>query len=159
MKDDQLTFAQQNLNWNADPNVPNPIAHVEGADVLLKFFLNSSIYDAFSEGDAGVLRFRDVERYRLGGTNDEGWYLGQCRFSAVAPAWGEFYKITGNDALLQQPTDWKRISQYQQHAQHFLFYFRDETFECRCRDWIFEQIEANALMRLPKSQRESNGGQ
>jgi hypothetical protein len=44
--------------------------------------------------------------YRLGGTNDEGWYVGQCRFSKVAPAWGEFYEVDGDLKLESSSDDW-----------------------------------------------------
>jgi hypothetical protein len=40
----------------------------------------------------------------LGRTNDEGWYLGQCRFSKVAPTWGEFYHVQAISNWSPRPT-------------------------------------------------------
>jgi hypothetical protein len=49
-------------------------------------------------------------RYRLGNTNDEGWYRGQCRFSKLAPAWGEFYEVEGDPLMDKAPDDWVQLS-------------------------------------------------
>lgn len=96
-------FRQLNEGWNADPNVPNPIVQIEGCDVVLTFFANAFRFKAFSEGQRIRLRFTGARRYRLGPTNDEGWYLGQCRFSGEAPAWGEFYEVSGDCKLERSP--------------------------------------------------------
>jgi hypothetical protein len=141
-------FKKLNDHWNAEPNSPDPEVEKVGTDILLRFYLNAFIYEQFQEDELGVLRFVDVTRYRLGSTNDEGWHRGQCRFSQLAPEWGEFYTITGDAALLNQPTDWKQIGHQHQAPSHFLFYFRDATFECVCRRWEFAQVPANALLRL-----------
>lgn len=53
----------------------------------------------------GVIRFKNCARYRFGPENDEGWYLGQCRFSGIAPDWGEFYKVNGDLKLGECPSD------------------------------------------------------
>jgi hypothetical protein len=63
--------------------------------------------------------------------NDEGWYLGQCRFSKIAPAWGEFYEVDGDLKLESVPNDWIVVGpESRTTAKHFLFYLRDQTFEC-----------------------------
>jgi hypothetical protein len=89
-------FIKLNDDWNADPNAPVPFVVRSGDDVILEFHLNSFQFKRFQEGDRGRLVFRNCWRYRMGVTNDEGWYLGQCRFSNVAPAWGEFYEVRGD---------------------------------------------------------------
>src|SRR5262252_4184855 len=89
-------FIKLNDNWNAEPNAPTPSVSRSGNDVFLEFRLNPCPFNQFSQGDRGGLVFRNCWRYRLGKTNDEGWYLGQCRFSKVAPAWGEFYEVQGD---------------------------------------------------------------
>lgn len=76
----------------------------------------------------------------MGDTNDEGWYRGQCRYSRIAPAWGEFYEIEGPDPLRDVPSDWHMLSPIVERTRHFLFYFRDETFECLAADWRFTVI-------------------
>jgi hypothetical protein len=139
-------FAQLNLNWNADPNDPEPRVEASCQDLLLHFRLNYFRYHHFAEGDVGALRFRQCARYRRGPTNDEGWYRGQCRYTPSAPKWGEFYEIDGDDPLRDQPTDWHVLSGEVQGLRHYLFYFRDETFECLAQSWEIEPLRGNALL-------------
>jgi hypothetical protein len=143
----RLSFRKLNEGWNAEPNAPAPIATAAGPDLLLRFALNPFQFRQFAVGDEGVLRFVDCTRYRLGATNDEGWYRGQCRYSASAPAWGEFYEVSGTDdlRLLEEPTDWTTINKASRSSRHFLFYFRDETFECIAADWAYEPLPSNPL--------------
>src|SRR5690349_17786266 len=98
------TFLRLNEGWNAEPNAPLPTVQVEGASVMLRFGLNPWADEA-TLNERGMLSFRDCSEWRLGDTNDEGWYLGQCRYSDIAPAWGEFYEILGPDPLAHAPTD------------------------------------------------------
>jgi hypothetical protein len=146
------TFVQLNHGWNAEPNAPNPEARPEGDDVVLQFAMNPFQFPDFREGEKGFLRFLDCTRYRLGPTNDEGWYLGQCRFSKIAPSWGEFYAIFGGPRSVEGPDDWV-ITKGNSGAKrtHFLFYFRDETFECAAERCIIEDISNNALIRTGMS--------
>jgi len=88
----------------------------------------------------------------MGPTNDEGWYLGQCRFSGKAPEWGEFYAVLGEPHSADGPNDWVLIEGYSDTKRtHFLFYFRDETFECLAERCLLEPIQNNALIRTSKS--------
>jgi hypothetical protein len=124
-------FIKINDGWNAEPNAPSPVVTRSGDDIVLGFGLNPFRFKQFSAGDRGRLIFRRCWRYRLGGTNDEGWYLGQCRFSKIAPAWGEFYEVLGDLKLESAPHDWVVVRPEPQPAvKHFLFYLRDQTFEC-----------------------------
>jgi hypothetical protein len=105
--------------------------------VILGFYLNPFQFSEFAEEQRPQLRFPGAWRYRLGSTNDEGWYRGQCRFSAVAPAWGEFYEVTGDLRLSECPSDWKYVrNQPAGLLRHFLFYLRDETFECDAQSLV-----------------------
>lgn len=140
-------FLQLNVGWNAEPNAPEPRVAPSGHDILLTFDLNAFVYKQFSEGERGTLRFTNCSRYRLGSTNDEGWYRGQCRYSTIAPCWGEFYELVGDDPLKDQPDDW-RAAGGSGASRHFLFYFRDETFECFAEDWLIEPDDANPLRRV-----------
>jgi hypothetical protein len=96
----------------------------------------------FSPQDVGQLRFVSCRRYRLGSTNDEGWYRGQCRFSGLARSWGEFYEIAGDLRLSECPQDWIEVGPGPDNPRHFLFYFRDQTFECDAVGWSFELLKA-----------------
>jgi hypothetical protein len=134
----ETIFTKLNDGWNAEPNCPLPAIGVNHGMVTLTFFLNAFVYKGFVEGDRGQIIFRDSSRYRLGRTNDEGWYLGQCRFSRKAPAWGEFYEIDGDLQTDFPGLDWKVLNPLTPIAsRHFLFYFRDNTFECDAEDWEF----------------------
>ncbi|MDQ0474850.1 hypothetical protein [Labrys wisconsinensis] len=132
------TFHQLNRGWNAEPSAPEPNVKVVGRQVHLSFFLNPWAYEA-REGEAAELIFFNCTRWRLGSTNDEGWYLGQCRYSHLAPTWGEFYEIAGDDAVRLQPTDWRLVSSQTEARRHFLFYLKDQTFECLAESWMFSR--------------------
>ncbi len=124
-------FTHLNIDWNAEPNAPEPEVSTTGAVLRLTFYLNPYAYAA-REDERGCLTFSDCRMWRLGSPNDEGWFRGQCRYSAFAPQWGEFYALTGNDTL-PGPIDWHALPG--QGVHHFLFYFRDNTFECLAAQW------------------------
>jgi hypothetical protein len=133
------TFTKLNVDWNAEPNAPDPRVMVDGVDVLLEFLANPYQFPRFAEGQRLRVRFGGAVRYRLGETNDEGWYRGQCRFSGIAPAWGEFYELAGDLKLEQVTGGWIELSpRAEGPARHFLFYLRDETFECTASAWSLE---------------------
>ena len=135
----RTNFVQLNADWNADPNAPGPRVAIEGDAVILEFLANPFQFPGFNQGQLLRLRFRGATRYRLGETNDEGWYRGQCRFSGLAPAWGGLYEVSG-DLKLDRVTDWIDVPDSQPSEQrHFLFYLRDETFECSANSWQLER--------------------
>ena len=146
----KTTFQKLNEGWNADPNVPIPSVEVRGEDILLKFSVNPWQFPEFREDEIAVLRFVGCLRYRLGPTNDEGWYLGQCRFSKLAPNWGEFYLVNGDAGLLDAPEDWLTLQSKGKSGRHFLFYFRDDTFECVAEKCEIEPSTNNSLTRTCK---------
>lgn len=146
----QTSFTKLNHHWNAEPNAPDPKIQIAGGDLLLRFYLNPFKFPLFEEGDVGIIRFIGCSRYRIGPENDEGWYLGHCRYSKLAPAWGEFYEVRGDLKLAQCPSDWKVISSGDEEARHFLFYFRDDMFECDAKAWQFEPTANNSLHGTPK---------
>ena len=133
----RTNFTKLNDDWNAEPNAPHPFARVDGAAVIFEFYANPWHFPHFADGQRLRLIFTNARRYRLGSTNDEGWHMGQCRFSGLAPAWGEFYEVTG-DAKLADIDDWCVVQPEQPPGRHFLFYLRDETFECEADDWQLE---------------------
>jgi hypothetical protein len=134
-------FARLNKGWNAEPNVPEPCVEVVERDVAVTFFLNPSQFPQFREGERARLCFHECWRYRLGSTNDEGWYRGQCRFSGIAPAWGEFYEVSGDLKLGEVPGFWiPGPVTAAEPSRHFLFYFRDDTFECDAAGWRLDLL-------------------
>ncbi|MGE0868712.1 MAG: hypothetical protein AB7P03_09125 [Kofleriaceae bacterium] len=130
-------FVKLNHGWNAEPNAPDPVVRIDGQTVILTFEVNTFKFADATPGRAELV-FSGCWRYRLGGTNDEGWYAGQCRFSHVAPAWGEFYEVmyeVDGDLQVNRVTGWRALGPPIQRTRHFLFYFRDETFECDANEW------------------------
>jgi hypothetical protein len=143
------TFVQLNEGWNADPNAPEPSVLVAGSDVSVTFSVNAFQFPEFSEGAKATLRFKNCQRFRNGPTNDEGWCMGKCRFSLLAPAWGEFYAVSGAPELLSAPSDWvaNADAPHAGPAWHYLFYFKDETFECVADEWQVELPANPSLQR------------
>lgn len=119
-----------------------------GNDLVLEFELNPFVCETYKAGDPGFIRFTSVSRYRFTNINDEGWYLGQCRFSALAPEWGEFYQVTGAFRAEEQGAEWTLAGQGPSADCNFLFYFRDNSFECSARNWSFDPNPGNALRHL-----------
>jgi hypothetical protein len=142
---DLMSFLKRNSGWNAEPNAPYPTVFTTGSSLQLTFYLNGFDYDA-EKGEKGILSFSDCQVWRLGSPNDEGWYRGQCRYSGLAPEWGEFYELTEENAL-SRPTDWQHPVHSGAGTRHFLFYFRDETFECLAGDWSFARKPAVSSLR------------
>lgn len=133
-----LRFVHLNPDWNAEPNAPGERVLISGEQVILSFDLNPWAFKA-REGERAELVFGDCARWRLGATNDEGWYRGQCRYSGAAPRWGEYYEITGDDPVRDLPEDWVEVSPLTSAHRHFLFYLRDQTFECMAADWRLDR--------------------
>lgn len=143
-------FTKLNDGWNADPNAPNPAISTSNLTLTLKFKVNPWAHSGFVEGDEAEIVFSDCWRYRLGSTNDEGWYRGQCRFSGLAPSWGEFYEIEGDVLIDRGPADWVLLHPGANPSRHFLFYFRDNTFECDAANWSIKFLskQESLLRRL-----------
>jgi hypothetical protein len=137
------TFKRLNEGWNAEPNSPREEVAVSGLTVRLTFFLNPWLYEA-DKDDNGCLTFEQCSRWRLGLTNLDGWHFGQCRYSKIAPAWGEFYELLGPDDQRLKPMDWHELTPPTADQRHFLFYLRDSTFECFAADWRYEHIRRAA---------------
>lgn len=125
-----MLFTRLNIGWNADPNAPSPKVGWKGNDLILKMCPNEFQFDHLKADWIGCV-FKDCTRFRVTLVNDHGFYLGQCRFSGLAPAWGEFYRIDGDtmDDLLTQP--WTQRCPDNEASKHFHFYLRDHSFECK----------------------------
>ena len=132
-------FIHLNKEWNAEPNAPHEQVELKENFISLTFYPNPWAYEGFEEGKRVEIRFYGCSRWRLGKTNDEGWFLGRCRFSKIAPKWGEFYEVKGDCLLEECPADWQIIKQ-EQGSRHFLFYLKDSTFECDAMTYEFIKL-------------------
>ena len=133
-------FKKLNGDWHADGGAPEPNVCTNESGSTLTFFLSAGPNTKFRASDRGEIFFSQCWRYRIGPPDDEGWYKGHCRFRCLAPEWGEFYEVTG-DLLDSGPKDWVLIKgDSSDFSRHFLFYFKDETFECDAQDWSFRVL-------------------
>ena len=135
-----LIFRKLNLGWNAEPNAPSPLVRVSGRQVCLRFYLNCFIFECTKPEEQGEIAFDGCSRWRLGAPDDEQWFAGKCRYSSLAPDWGEFYEIEGDDPERDTPADWCAVGPPSAGERHFLFYLRDNTFECIAKSWDFGLI-------------------
>lgn len=129
-------FTQLNYGWNAEPESPHERVDEQAERVEFSFDVDWKGFSGYARGQRALLRFYGCTRWRIGNINDQSWADGHCRFSSLAPKWGEFYEVLG-DALIEQcPHDWKILSQRKSH-RHFLFYLRDCEFECSADNYEF----------------------
>lgn len=88
------------------------------------------------------MTFHKCIQYRYGSPNDEGFYnFGQSRYKQYGVNWGEFYLVEQSDWRHNFPnaiTVNKLNGDIR--ANHYLFYFRDGTFEVVAQDYEFEVI-------------------
>lgn len=128
--DKHISFEQLNLDWNAEPNAPELNVQVKNSDVVIEFYLNAFIFDDFSEDDKARITFHNCFQYRVGSPNDEGFFsYGQSRYKKYGVKWGEFYLVHNSDWKENFP-DSIKVGTIHDNLNHYLFYFRDETFEC-----------------------------
>lgn len=137
---DLPAFEKLNVDWNAHPNAPNPQTIATGKVLAVRFAPNTYQYRHDEDASQITLTFQECSRFRMTPVNDHGWYGGQCRFSGLAPAWGEFYEITGNTRDEMDVTPWTELPG--QGHRHFHFYFRDDTLEVKAESWAISPSPA-----------------
>ena len=135
----EIEFIHLNKDWNAEPNAPEEKILLDNSDLLvLEFTVNPWAYSGFEEEERARVIFTSPKKYRLGPTNDEGWYIGQCRYKKLAPKWGEFYQVIGSSSTISEADDWVNVSSAG-GPNNFLFYLRDSTFECQAESYEFQK--------------------
>jgi hypothetical protein len=136
-----MKYIKLNTNWNAEPNAPKVEIKIQGDKLELEFFLNSFIFDHVNEGDKGQLLFTDCNKYSFNSCNDEGYFRGQYRYKNETLPWGEFYELM-HDGEIDFHSDYKMVKDKTNEIglKHFIFFFRDNTFECIARDFKFRYL-------------------
>lgn len=135
-----MKFTKLNDNWNADPNAPYPTIEISDSDAIVSFHLNTIAFPQFIEGvDIGRLVFYNCLQYTLHPLNDEGFYVfGQSRYKQFGVEWGEFYLVEESDWQESFPNPIIINNEIDPKiCKHYLFYFRDETFECIAESYEF----------------------
>jgi hypothetical protein len=137
-----MRWTKLNTRFDAEPNAPDPRVSAQGDVVRVRFSLNPFIWDDVQDGDEAELVFEGATMYRLGSTNDEGFYRGQCRFSKTGIAWGDFDELSESNWQHSFPADRIAISEPKDTTalKYYLFYFRDETFECIAQRYEFRRL-------------------
>ena len=137
-----MKFLRLNENWNAEPNTPDPFIKIIGSDIKLSFYLNAFEHEQFNEGDIGILEFHNCVQYRIGAPNDEGFYIyGQSRYKQYGVEWGHFYLVQNSDWKTNFPEAIIVNKIVNQNLNHYLFYFRDETFESIAESYSFHVVK------------------
>lgn len=128
-----------NKNWNAEPNAPNPTISEIDNGIELSFLLNPFEFEHIDNGEVGKLEFNNVYAYRLGSTNCEGYFHGQFRYKNEQLPWGEFYELFDSKWEQDFPNDKIIVQESINKKQlcHFIFFFRDNTFECLATEFKF----------------------
>ena len=134
--DDLPAFTRLNEDWNAHPNDARLKLEKNGDELIARMKPNPHAYRQFKKVREIAICFANCSSYRVTSVNDEGWYSGQCRFSGLAPEWGEFYEISGNTRDNMNTTPW--IEMEGVGAKHFHFYLKDETLEVKAHDWVLK---------------------
>lgn len=134
ISDWRIDSLQITTDWNADPVSPEIELKIDGIDLIMEIYLNHYQFNQFNEGDKVKIRFKDCAKYSLNTCNDEGYNYGQYRIKPTELVWGEFYEIkNGLDRNMPHPV--VKIQNDNQERKHFLFFFKDETFECLASDF------------------------
>ena len=131
-----MKYKKLNTDWNADRNVPIPKIKVLNNDVLIEFRLNPNMKHA----DKGLLTFFNCYAYRLDTTNDEGYFMGQFRFKQEQLPWGEFYELS-NTKWEDSPEDKVMGNPQNKNLKQFIFFFKDDTFECLAERFEFKYLK------------------
>jgi hypothetical protein len=125
----KIHYIQITTDWNADPVSPEIELNKEGNDLIMDIYLNHFKFESQKEGDKAKIRFTNCVEYSLNTCNDEGYYYGQYRTTPNELPWGEFYEIkSGLDRNMPDPI--VTITNDNSPKKHFIFFFKDETFEC-----------------------------
>jgi hypothetical protein len=133
----QIEYVQISTDWNADPVSPEIDLKVDGTDLTMDIYLNHDAFDNFTEGDKARIRFKNCSEYSLNTCNDEGYYYRQYRTNPNELPWGEFYEIkSGLDRNYPEPI--VKIQSDNINKRHFIFFFKDETFECHASEFELE---------------------
>jgi len=135
----KIDYVQITTDWNAHPVSPEIEIAINGADLQMTLFVNSYVFNNFEEGDKAIVAFRNCAEYSLNTCNDEGYFYGQYRTNPSELPWGEFYEIkNGLSRIFPQPV--VELAKDRSNKRHFIFFFKDETFECLAEDYKIDFI-------------------
>lgn len=124
------------IGWNADPETPELTIRAEKNILKLEFYLNNFLQTQFKENHKCSLIFHNCHKYYLGAPQTDIHQIGSGRFKAGELPFGEFYEIQSNrkidfpkQATILNGTIDPEV------LKHYLFFFKDGTFECLASDY------------------------
>lgn len=138
----KIEYIKLNTDWNADPVSPEIKLSMDGENLTLDIYLNHYSFENFKLGDKVKILFKNCAVYSLNTCNDEGYYYGQYRVNPNELPWGEFYEIkSGLNKNMPNPI--VKIHNNNDSKKHYIFFFKDETFECLASDYELEFYNEN----------------
>lgn len=136
----KVDYFQITSDWNAEPVTPEVQLEINGDNLNMEIFVNHLVFDDFEEGDKAKIIFKNCSIYTLNHCNDERYYYGQYRTNSNELPWGEFYEIkSGLERKFPEPIT--IINKEQEGKRHYVFFFKDETFECLADDFVLELLD------------------
>ena len=138
-----------NIDWEADSVSSMPLCWEENTNVYLDFFLSKENKLVYKNEERVRIVFRNCEKYSFNYCNDEGFYRGQYRIKPNELEWGEFHELLNyNDRNFPKETIIENNINLER--KHFIFFFKDETFEVIAESFNIEippnNIEENELL-------------
>lgn len=125
-----MEYERLNNDWNAEPNAPDPKLSINDNSVTLDFYLNYEKFERFNEGDKGQLKFINCHSYSFNSMNDEGYFKGNFRYKDNELPWGDFYLLKSKISDFPEDNVTLLTNQEVSNLKHYIFFFRDNTFEC-----------------------------
>ena len=158
------TYIKLNLDFDAEPNAPSPEISINDSTLILKFLLNPFLWDDVEDDEQAELRFNDVLKYRFGGPGSDNF--SDFRYYDKGIDNYGFYQLKNSNWTKDFPLDEKVISKEPNSSndnfKHYVFFFRDNTFECIAEGFKFvrtdkiikfEQTMNHEVLILQKSPR------
>jgi len=135
----KVDYVQITKDWNAHSVSPKIELQVINSNLIMTIIVNDYVFEGFDEGDKASILFKSCSKYSLNTCNDEGYYYGQYRTNPNELPWGGFYEIkSGLDREFPEPI--VNLTMENSNKRHFIFFFKDETFECLADDYEIDFI-------------------
>lgn len=131
----KVELIKLNKNYQSDPNTAYPGIKIDRKSLILSFELNYFAFD-FKEDQMGEIIFNNCYSYRLGGPNDEGFYLNQNKFwnknNFSDLQWDCFYEVKNTPKIYLEKFKVinPEIGVSKIKLNHYVFFMKEGTFEC-----------------------------
>jgi len=130
---ENIIIKKLNKNYESDPNIAEPIIRLNDNTLDLSFELNHIIFN-FKENQKGHIKFNSCEAFRVGGPNDEGFYLNDGFWNKKKIGeieWNCFYEVLNTP--LEYIGEFYKTKNFEvkyKSLKHYVFFMKEATFEC-----------------------------